>query len=173
MDNNALLAALGMDAVTAVRGYRAAVMSEAARRGLLLTGASFSSRVRARDIDPLDIRLTVRDADRADLVGDVLGWSAASGWWLRRPRARSRARFFAGPDASPLHLVPTPPEVVDWTTTGFTGSADPPRGIDLEDDPTALHRLIAFMDDHRRLHAARAIRTPPRGPVSQLGPRRP
>ena len=171
MDNNALMAALGMDAVAAIRGYCSAVVADAARRGLRLGAGSFSGPVRSRVADPLDIRLTVHDTDRSELAGRALGWSAASGWWLRCHGPRDRVWFYAGRTAHPLHLVPTPPAVVDWATAGpgvLTRHADSPTGVDLEDDPAALHRLIAFLDPHRRLHAGRAVRTP--RTVASLGP---
>jgi hypothetical protein len=176
MDNNALLAALGMDAVAAVRGYRSAVIADAGRRGLRLAGGSRSGPVWSRGFDPLDIRLTVRHAGMADLAGRLLGWSAASGWWSRGPDPGGPVRFYAGPKAHPLHLVPTPPEVVDWACAGLTGrwnNPGPPHGVDLEDDPAALHRLIGFVDAQRRLHATRAVRAPSRRPMTPLSPRRP
>jgi hypothetical protein len=172
MDNNALMAALGIDAVAAVKGYRAAVVSEATRRGLRFTGGALAGPAWPRGLDPLNIRLTVDDADRADLAGRMLGWSAATGWWRRCPRTRDRVRFYAEPKAHPLHLVPSPPEVVDWAIAGL-GNVEPPVGVELEDDPAALHRLLGFVDSHRRLHAIRAIRTPPRRPATPVGPPRP
>jgi hypothetical protein len=53
VDNDALVAALGRDAATAVACYREQVVAEAARQGLPLHGGSL--------VDPIDIRA----ADRA------------------------------------------------------------------------------------------------------------
>ena len=158
MDSNALMAALGMDAVAAVRGYRAAVVGEAARRGLRLVHHSHWGAAHARRADPLVIRLTVHGSGRADLAGRELGWSAASGWWSRCPRARDRARFYAGPADSALDLVPSPTDVVGWATAARDDDATgglPPDGVDLEDDPAALHRLIEFTRPRSGLRTAR------------------
>jgi hypothetical protein len=57
MNNDALVAALGVDAVAAVRGYRLQVTSEAARRGLLMVAVSPSELVPASPdahVVPLD-----------------------------------------------------------------------------------------------------------------------
>jgi hypothetical protein len=38
--------------------------------------------------------------------------------------------------------VPTAAEVLVWATNGFDGPAAPPAGVDLDDDPRAIRRLL-------------------------------
>lgn len=183
MNNDALVAALGMDAVAAVAGYRSAVISEAVRRGLRLVSGSLSdleqTAVGIRIIDPLDIRLTFhRGLGRADLAGRALTWSPAHGWSLCCPPTLLPVRYYAGPGAVPLRLVPPAPDVVDWAIADLDGpaarySALPPAGVDLDDDPSALHRLIEGIDPQRRAHAYKAFRTPDRPPFAGIRSRRP
>ncbi|WP_214370585.1 hypothetical protein [Pseudonocardia sp. H11422] len=182
MNNDALVAALGMDAVAAVHGYRAAVISEATRRGLRLVSGSLSDVVQPAVgvyiVGPLDIRLTFRRGPgRADLDGRALQWSPEHGWSLCRPSTQLPVRYYAGPRAVPLQLVPTAPDVLDWAIADpdrptSRCSALPPDGVALDDDPAALHRLIDFIDPHRRSHAYRAFRTPDRPPFAYTHPRR-
>jgi hypothetical protein len=169
MNNDALVAALGMDAVAAVHGYRSAVICEAARRGLRLASGSLSEVVRTavgfRIVDPLDIRLTVRRSfGRSDLQGRVLRWSPEHGWTLCCTPTQLPVQYYAGPGAVPLHLVPTAGDVLDWAIADLDGpasrySALPPDGVNLDDDPATLHRLIAFIDPVRRSRAYQDFRT--------------
>ena len=61
MDNNALVAALGSDAVAAVHGYRLEVVDEARSRGLTLRSVSTGA-----GSDPLDVRLVFADGVRSE-----------------------------------------------------------------------------------------------------------
>jgi hypothetical protein len=172
MNNDALVAALGMDAVAAVQGYRTAVITEAARRGTRLVSGSLSDVVRTavgvRIVDPIDIRLTFRRRlGWADVNGRVLAWIPEHGWSLCCPPTHLPVRYYAGPGALPLHLVPSASDLVDWAIADLDGSearysALPPEGVDLDADPVALHRLIECIDPHRRAHAYEAFRTPDR-----------
>ena len=182
MNNDALVAALGMDAVAAVHSYRSAVIAEAARRGLRLASGSLSEVVRtavgSHIIDPLDIRLTVRRSrGRSDLQGRVLRWSPEHGWTLCCPPTQLPVRYYAGPGAVPLHLVPTVGNVLDWAIADGPASrysALPPDGVDLDDDPATLHRLIAFIDPERRSRAYQDFRTTDRPLYAGMRhPRRP
>ena len=56
VNNDALVAALGRDAVTAVTGYREQVVAEGARQGLRLVGRPL--------VDPIDIRLRIGPSRR-------------------------------------------------------------------------------------------------------------
>jgi hypothetical protein len=176
MNNDALIAALGVDAVAAVRGYRAAVVTDAARRGLVLTSSVLRDPARTttgtRVIDPVDIGLTfARGGVRTDLCGRLLRWSPATGWSSRVPADPASTRYYAGPDAVPLSLVPTAPQVLDWAVSGLDTvparhSTRPPSGVDLDDDPAALRRLIDFIDPPRLAHAHQVLRLPDRAPHS-------
>ena len=69
MNNDAMVAALGADAVAAVHGYRLQVIAEAERRGLRLVSEALCGVVRlAADVclvvDPIDIRLTFGHVSR-------------------------------------------------------------------------------------------------------------
>jgi hypothetical protein len=82
MNSYALVAALGMDAVAAVCGYRLQVISEAQRRGLSLVSEARSDVVQlpvgALLINPINIRLTfLYNPDRIDLAGRMLRWGPA------------------------------------------------------------------------------------------------
>jgi hypothetical protein len=151
MNNDALVAALGMDAVAAVHGYRLAVCAEAAERGLGLISRPLSEVVVSPDvsviIDPIDIRLAfVPSRGRRGLAGRTLTWGPEHGWAMSRRAANAPLSFYTGPGASPLDLVPTPPEVLDWAVGGFDGDGIPPIGVDIDDDPEAIHRLLGFVD---------------------------
>ena len=137
MDNDALVAALGRDADAAVRGYRAQVITEAWWRGLRL-------RAQTRpDADPIDIRLSFQYCvGRADLAGRTLRWSAAHGWSSSHVVANAPLSFYAGSPAAPLLLVPHAWEVVAWAGGECEGPATPPLGVDLDEDPRAIRRLI-------------------------------
>ncbi|MFC4941935.1 hypothetical protein [Pseudonocardia sp. GCM10023141] len=148
MNNDALVAALGMDAVAAVGGYRAQVMGEAGRRGLRLADDALPG------LDPLDIRLSFRHcAGRGDLAGRTLRWSSAHGWSLSHLTANGTMSYYAGPQAGPLLLVPSASEVVDWALGACDGPATPPVGVDLDDDPRAIRRLIGCLSHRAELHA--------------------
>lgn len=162
MNNYALMAALGSDAVAAVHGYRLQVISEAEQRGLRLVsetrsdGAQVSTDVRL--VDLLDIRLTFLDTPgRTDLAGRMLRWWPAQGWSLSCTGARPSFRYYAGLHAAPLHLVPTASEVLEWATgvlDGPTaGHSAPPRGVELDDDPEAIQRLLSSVDRQHRVRA--------------------
>ena len=95
MNNDALVAALGMDAVAAVHGYRRLVLAEAERRGLRLVSEALSEIVRdcaqAHIIDPIDIRLSFRHCPgRPELAGRVLRWGPAHGWSVSHRTATRR-----------------------------------------------------------------------------------
>jgi hypothetical protein len=154
MNSYALVAALGMDAVAAVRGYRLQVISEAQRRGLSLVSEALSDVVQlpvgALLVDPINIRLIFSHIpDRADLAGRVLRWSPAHGWSSLRGGAYAPISYYAGSDATPLDLVPTAAEVMEWAIgdlgTPWTGGSRPPTGVELDDGPEAIHRLLSFM----------------------------
>lgn len=158
MNNDALVAALGTDAVAAVHGYRLRVISEAERRGLRLVSEPLSEIVQlaaeVRIIDPIDIRLTFHHSDgRGDLAGRLLRWAPAHGWSLSHIATNAPLSYYAGPAAGPLHLVPHPAHVVEWAaTTELDGPATPPVGIELDDHPDAIKRLLGFIDPQRRMH---------------------
>ncbi len=148
MNNNALVAALGSDAVAAVHGYRGAVVDEARRRGLTLRPART-----AAGADPIDVRLVFADGPGGPLTGRVLGWGPDRGWSLARTAADPSPRYLAGPLARPLDLVPTPVEVVNRITGGQRGSRVPPLQVELDDDPVAIRRLLRFATSgHDRSH---------------------
>ena len=139
MNNNALVAALGSDAVAAVHGYRSAVVEEARVRGLTLRPARTGP-----GADPIDIRLVFTDGPAAPLTGVVLVWGPDRGWSTAGSPADPAPRYLAGPLARPLDLVPTPADVLCRTTSGERGSKVPPSGVELDDDPVAIRRLLRF-----------------------------
>ncbi|MGD9527798.1 hypothetical protein [Pseudonocardia sp.] len=152
MNNDALVAALGMDAVAAVHGYRLSVLDEARRRGHRVVSQALSDVVPISSgvcvvVDPIDIRLTVTGPAGGVLTGSTLVWNPAEGWSLARPDARPT--FFAGPGAESLDLVPTAPEVLAWATDGAVGPTGPPLHVDLDEDTTTIGRLLAFIDPGR------------------------
>ena len=85
MNNNALVAALGSDAVAAVHGYRIAVVDEARVRGLTLRSARTSATT-----DPIDIRLVFADGPGGALTGQVLTWGPQGGWAIARAQPTRR-----------------------------------------------------------------------------------
>ena len=107
MDNNALVAALGSDAVAAVHGYRLEVVERGPVRGLTLRPA------RPDPDHPIDVRLVFADGPAGVLTGQVLAWGPDRGWSIARSVADAAPRYLAGPLARPLDLVPTPAEVLD------------------------------------------------------------
>jgi hypothetical protein len=156
MNNDALVAALGLDAVAAVHGYRLAVLTEAQRRGINLISEALSDVVPISSgvcvvIDPIDIRLAfTRDGTPLIRAGAHLTWNPSEGWSLLCPAGGPRC-FFAGPAATPLDLVPEPPQLLDWATGAADGASPPPVGVDLDDDPAAICRLLAFIDPAQRV----------------------
>jgi hypothetical protein len=151
MNNDALVAALGLDAVAAVHGYRLAVLVEADSRGLRVVSQALSEVVPVSPgvcvvTDPIDIRLNIVGPVGTELAGGTLAWNPAQGWSLSRPDAAPR--FYAAAAAAPLDLVPTPAQVLDWATAGAVGG-DPPVGLELDDDPDAVRRLLAFVNPQR------------------------
>lgn len=151
MDNYALVAALGADAMAAVKGYRSRVVSEAGRRGLRLVVEPSTDLVQdcadARAADPIDIRLRfVHCSGRADLAGRTIRWCPARGWSLSHYSANAPLSYYAGPYASPILLVPAAPAVVDWAAGACDGPAAPALGVELDDDPEAIRRLHSYAD---------------------------
>jgi hypothetical protein len=144
MNNNALVAALGSDAVAAVHGYRFAVIEEARVRGLTLRPARTGP-----GSDPIDIRLVFADGPAAPLTGMVLAWGPQRGWSTAGGVADPAPRYLAGPLARPLDLVPTPAEVLLRVTGPGRGSRVPPLGVELDDDPVAVRRLLRFATARR------------------------
>jgi hypothetical protein len=150
MNNDALVAALGMDAVAAVHGYRLAVCAEAAERGLFLISEPLSDVAVAAGIsvivDPIDIRLAFAHQRGSALADRTLTWNPAHGWAMSHRTATGPLSFCAGPAAAPLDLVPTPPQVLDWAVGEPNGNRVPPKRVDLDDDPEAIRRLLGFLD---------------------------
>ncbi|MCO1654117.1 hypothetical protein [Pseudonocardia humida] len=140
MDGNALVAALGQETAASVRGYRERVLREAARRGLRL-----DDRGGVREATLLGIRLAFGFCrDRPELTGRTLSWGPAHGWSLSHRTAGGPPAHYAGPGATPRCLVPEPADVVEWAVGEPAGSASPPRGVELDDDPVAIRRLLRF-----------------------------
>jgi hypothetical protein len=149
MNNDALVAALGVDAVAAVRDYRLDVVAEAARRGLRLVSDARAELVAIGDayvvIDPIDVRLHILDdPGSGDLSGGMLSWSPAHGWAVSRSAAHPPFAYYTSPVAGPMDLVPTASQVLDWLAGPFDGPALPPHGVELDDDPAAIRRLLGF-----------------------------
>ena len=174
MNNDALVATLGMDAVVAVHGYRRAVCAEAEERGLCLISEPLSSVVAVSPgvcvvVDPIDIRLAfVCTRGRPGLAGRTLSWGPQHdwtmsyrtgsgpgtpswgpqhGWAMSYRTASGPLRFYAGPEASPLDLVPTAAQVLDWAVGEFHGSDATPAQVDLDEDPQAIQRLLSFLGE--------------------------
>ncbi len=166
MNNDALIAALGMDAVAAVHGYRLAVADEAAERGISLVSEPLSGVVAVCPgvctiVDPIDIRLAfVRARGRRGLAGRTLSWGPEHGWAISHRTAGGPLCFYAGPGASPLDLIPTPPQVLDRAADDFRGAAAPPVGVEFDDDPGAIRRLLDFIDPQAASPSRRHL--PPR-----------
>jgi hypothetical protein len=162
VNNDALFAALGVDAGAAVNGYRLDVISEAERRGLRLVSEAHPDVVQVfaeiGNADPIDIRLTfLHCPGHPELAGRTLRWGPAHGWSLSHRAANAPLSYYAGPGASPLLLVPTAPEIVEWAIGACDGPATAPAGIELEDDPEAIRRLLSFIHPQRRLRASEAF----------------
>jgi hypothetical protein len=151
-----------------VHGYRLAVIREAERRGLTLLSEPLSAVIQLSAgcvvVDPVDIRLTFRAAPGLKLAERALRWCPADGWSVARHRLDPPARYFAGPGANPLQLVPTPDEVVDWACAQPVGSDEPPRGMGLDDDVAAIHRLLGFVDQLHPMSLDQAYLPGPIGP---------
>lgn len=151
MNNDALVAALGPDTVAAVHGYRLAVIRAAERRGLTLVSEPLSAVMQLSPggcvvVDPVDIRLTFQATPGLALTGRALRWCPAQGWSIARSRLHPPVRYLAGPGATPLHLVPTAAEVLDWACAQPAGCTEPPTRLELDDDVAAIHRLLTFVD---------------------------
>ena len=144
MNNNALVAALGSDAVAAVHGYRLEVVEEARLRGLTLRSAPTGP-----GADPIDVRLVFADGPAGALTGQVLVWGPERGWSVARSVADASPRYLAGPLARPRELVPTPTEVLDRVTGSRRGSMVPPLDVELDDDPAVIRRLLRFATARR------------------------
>jgi hypothetical protein len=166
MNNDALVAALGMDAVAAVDGYRRAVVAEAERQGIRLVSGALSAIVRDRGqahiIDPIDIRLGFGHCPgRPELAGRELRWDPAHGWSISHGTAGGPLAHYAEPGSAPLLLVPTAPEVVLWATEEIDGPVAPPTGVELDDDPRAVRRLLAFIRAASHWHSGEAFSPDP------------
>ena len=172
MNNDALVAALGMDAVAAVHGYRHAVRAEATHRGLCLISQPLSDVVAVSPgvcviVDPIDIRLAFVHARGSNLTGRTLTWNPEHGWAMSHRTASGPLCFYAGPGAGSLDLVPTPPQVLDWAVGELDGNGMPPARVDLDDDPEAIRRLLGFLDQSSDFSGVEAFTpTPPRASQS-------
>jgi hypothetical protein len=152
MNCNALVAALGADARTAVDGYRLEVISEGERRGLCLVNEPIpdpaersADRVASRD--PLEIQLIViKVPTGSQLLGSLLRWNPADGWSLASATGRPSVSYFAGRDATPLDLVPNAAELLSRAVDGVTGPPWPPERVELDADLTAIRRLLTFIN---------------------------
>jgi len=169
MNNHALLAALGRDAVDAVDGYRLAALAEAERRRLFLVpeAPQADAAVGRATIDEtaaIDIRMVfVYCRAHPELAGRTLHWVPEHGWSMshrlaNRPLCYYAGGYHAGVAAEPLQLVPTPPELLDWAVADPIGAACPPVGVRLDDGAHAIDRLRTFLDPGPR----RPIREVPR-----------
>jgi hypothetical protein len=169
VNNDALVAAVGPDTVAAVHGYRLAVIRQAECRGLALVSEPLSGVVQLAGgcvvVDPVDIRLTLRAAPGLTPTWRALRWCPAEGWSVAHGRLDPPARYFAGPGATPLQLVPTAADVIDWACAQPTGSTEPPTGLELDDDVAAIHRLLRFVDRQysMSLHQAYRPKSAPTG----------
>ena len=168
MNNDALVAALGMDAVAAVHGYRLAVCAEASQRGLCLTSQPLSDVVAVSPgvcviVDPIDIRLAFVHTRGSDLTGRTLTWNPEHGWAMSHRTAGGPLCFYARPRAEPLDLVPTPPQVLDWAVGELDGNGMPPARVDFDGDLEAIRRLLGFLDRRSAFSTVEAFApTPPR-----------
>jgi hypothetical protein len=68
------------------------------------------------------------------------------GWAISHRTASGPLSFYAGPGASPLDLIPTQPQVLNWAVGELDGNGAPPAGVDLDEDPEAIQRLLGFRD---------------------------
>jgi len=134
-------------------------VSEAERRELYLaseTGADLAQPCTdIHLVDLIDIRLAfLHSPGGDDLASRMLSWSPAHGWSLSGTGAYPPLRYYAGLHAAPLHLVPTASEVLDWATRVLDGPVEghsaQPRGVELDDDPKAIQRLLSFADPQGR-----------------------
>jgi hypothetical protein len=125
------------------------VIEEAERRGLVLVSEPLFDVVQDSGggyvvIDPVDIRLTFRAKPGLALAGRALRWCPLDGWSIARSQLDPPARYLAAPGATPLELVPTAANVIDWACAQPAGTVEPPVGVELDDDAAAIHRLLAF-----------------------------
>jgi hypothetical protein len=171
MNNDALVAALGMHAVAAVQGYRRRVVAEAARRGLTLASAPLTDLVHPSTgacaaTDPIDIRLVARIATNGDdRTRPMLLWNPAQGWSISATGG-APISYYAGPHSSPLQLVPNAKELLTWVSDELSGRATghpaAPKNLELDDDPAAIKRLLDCIDSGGRTPLHRVSRPPVR-----------
>jgi len=138
MNNDALVAALGMDALAPVNGYRHAARDEATRRGLCLISEPLSDVVAVSPgacviVDPIDIRLAFRaeegqrpgrpnvDVELGARLGDVALQGERAAVLLHRPGAgpldlvpTHHRRSLAGPSVNPAEAACHP---LEWIST--------------------------------------------------------
>ncbi len=179
MNNDALFAALGMDAAAAVHGYRLRMITEAGRRGMRLVSEPLpggGQRVADRGgVDLLDIRLIFGQcATRGGLTGCALSWSPEHGWSCQA-RAGAAPDYYAGPSAFALDLVPSAERVLDWVAGGGASRSvttqTPSPNVELDDDPEAIQRLLTFVAPQGRRHGREMSadpvepQPPPAGPA--------
>lgn len=178
MDNDALVAALGSDAVAAVNGYRSRVVLEAGRRGVRLVSVPFPGPGRdstgTHVTDPIDVHLrVVHSPGFPSLTGRTLHWSPARGWSMSHHTASAPLNHFAGPGAAAILLVPPVLAVVDWALGDLHGRGGPPVDVELDDDPVAIYRLRGFVEAPTppQEFASASPAGPPNAPEYPHGPR--
>ncbi|MBA3367355.1 MAG: hypothetical protein H0T99_01545 [Geodermatophilaceae bacterium] len=128
MHSDALVAALGVETVAAVHGYRLEVIAEARRRGLSLVSEAPSDLLSpfAGDFglsDTADIRLIILEGP--DGGGARLRWKPDTGWWLARPGANPDRNSYVPADALGFDLVPAASALLDWVARKLHGAHRP------------------------------------------------
>ncbi len=128
MHSDALVAALGVETVAAVHGYRLEVIAEARRRGLSLVSEAPSDLLSpfAGDFglsDTADIRLIILEGP--DGGGARLRWKPDTGWWLARPGANPDRNSYVSADALGFDLVPAASALLDWVARKLHGAHRP------------------------------------------------
>lgn len=167
----ALVAALGMDATAAVRGYRLRVIAEAERRGLRLTSVPVPDVMQCS----MQIRLAfLRSDGYADLAGRELRWSPRMAG--RYPTPERTSRRATTPVPMPSHWTSCPS--LAWATGDINGPAaghsGRPMGVELDDDPEAIQRLLGFVTPQRRPRVQEVSSPAEHAAASDLtGPARP
>jgi hypothetical protein len=152
MNNHALIAALGPDAVDTVHGYRVAVLAEAERRRLCLAAEAVpvDAAVTPRGfagIGAVAIRLAfIYCRSRPDLAGRTLQWGPEQGWSMSHRLANRPLCYYARSVTEPPQLVPSPPELLDWAVAEPSGGAYPPATGQLDNNADAIERLLKFVD---------------------------
>ncbi|MDQ3579998.1 MAG: hypothetical protein M3443_20855 [Actinomycetota bacterium] len=130
MHSDALVAALGVETVAAVHGYRLDVIAEARRRRLSLVSEAPSDLA-----PPFDGDLRVSDTAHIRLIilegpdggGARLRWKPDTGWWLARPGANPDRNSYVPADALGFDLVPAAPALLDWVARELHGAQLPGR----------------------------------------------